>query len=226
MDYATAPDLIARLDPDGRVPTFTVPRTVNGVSAVSPHKPGGIVVIDPDEPDRRVLDLSRLTPTLVRQVVTRTGEAPASDLDAHRTYGFEAMATIVDLTSASGPKTAGASSHPGDAVPEPTRPTNSKEVIFELEGFGQHTAFYHDVVVSGDCIVLVFATAPTPKYFPTPGSESSPRQMAMRVAGEDVIYAVYVPGIQFAFGGYEFCVLLVSQRVTVTEETGGEVRDH
>lgn len=84
------------------------------------------------------------------------------------------------------------------------------EVTFEIERFGSHTANYHDVVVAPGFVVLVFDTRYPGRMYAPPAAQDAP-PMAIAVAGHDMVYLVHSTGIQYAYGNYEFCILLIGQ---------------
>ena len=98
-----------------------------------------------------------------------------------------------------------------------------KEVTFELQHFGTHTAFYHAVLTTNPgFIVLVYNNAYQggSKYFPQSRGEDAPA-MALQVIGDSKVYLVHTTGFQYTYGGLEFCVLMVERQVEAPPEEQG-----
>lgn len=93
----------------------------------------------------------------------------------------------------------------------------SVDVVFEIEHFGTHQAAYHDVIIEPGFIVLVYTSAYRgSKYFPEAKNENSP-PLALNIVGRPEVYLVHTTGVHYAYGGTEFCVLLVEQSGTLDQ---------
>ena len=94
------------------------------------------------------------------------------------------------------------------------------EVTFEIEQFGVHTAHYHEVLVEGGFIVLIYNSAYQHgnRYFPTAGPTSPP--MALNIAGRPEVYLVETTGFHYAYNGLEFCILLINKTAVDEPEQG------
>lgn len=91
----------------------------------------------------------------------------------------------------------------------------SIEVTFEMEHFGEMTAFYHDVVVEVGFLVLVFDTRcqSARRYFPPKARTEEAPLMALSVAGSNMAYQVETTGIEFKHDSMEFCVLMITKSI-------------
>lgn len=91
-------------------------------------------------------------------------------------------------------------------VPElPMAPTPAlRTVTFSVEGFGDISSEYLDVIRKDQLLVLV-RQAGKPGFTPT-----TKGQMAVYPEGDDHVYGVEVPQIEFDHGGLNFCVLFVA----------------
>lgn len=93
------------------------------------------------------------------------------------------------------------------------------EVTFQIEGFGIHTAFYHDVLIQNGFIVLVYDNRYNgPRYFP-PVADEQPI-MALNITGMEDVYRVHTTGIQYPQGDVENCVLMIEETGTLPPEQG------
>lgn len=96
------------------------------------------------------------------------------------------------------------------------------EVVFEIERFGSHTANYHDVIVRPGFIVLIYDSAcPGRLYAPPAGDDSPP--MAISISGDSQVYLVHATGIQYAYEGREFCILLVERSAQARQDFEDDV---
>lgn len=106
-----------------------------------------------------------------------------------------------------------------DQGARPTRPTlvappplsgqvapPTQQVTFEIPGYGPLDAFYHQVIRTGDHLVLVFDKRHV-------GNRSFPRhsngQLGMRVHGTDNLFMVQTTGIEFELDSKALCLLSV-----------------
>jgi len=97
---------------------------------------------------------------------------------------------------------------PADAVGQP--PTI--EVTFEIQHFGTHQAYYHDIIVETGFMVLIWDTRYRgPKYFPPPAQDESAPPLALNITGTNEVYLVHTTGIQYENQGREHCVLMVER---------------
>jgi hypothetical protein len=96
----------------------------------------------------------------------------------------------------------------------------SKRVTFEIEQFGVHHANYHDVVVKPGFLILVYnSDYPGGEMYVPPAGENAPK-MALHVSGDDTVYLVITTGLHYAYGGNEFCVLMIESKGQLTQDTG------
>jgi hypothetical protein len=88
-------------------------------------------------------------------------------------------------------------------------------VTFEIEGWGEFEAMYHEVIKNDCVLVLVFDTRfkGGGKYFPP----ATDKLMAVKVDGQQNVYFVNSYGTRFQHGGYEYCMLVIDQDNEVTE---------
>lgn len=94
-------------------------------------------------------------------------------------------------------------------------------VTFELEHFGVHEAYYHDVVIQEGFLVLVMnLNYNGPKYFP-PTQADAP-MLALNVTGTDEIYSVQTTGVHFQHANFEYCVLMIDRVGHLPPEGEGE----
>jgi len=95
------------------------------------------------------------------------------------------------------------------AVPQP-----NIKCIFELENFGSHEAWYHEVLIDTGFAVLVYNNdcVHGSKYFPRMTTENQVR-MAMMVEGTHEVHQIQTTGVEFTHGPYEYCVLMIEQTV-------------
>ena len=87
------------------------------------------------------------------------------------------------------------------------------QVQFEVEHFGSMPAFYHDVIMCDNFLVLVYDTRHTgsAKYFPQqPQSENTPAT-AMHIIGTNEAHEIHTTNVQFVHNHYEYCVLIVTR---------------
>lgn len=84
------------------------------------------------------------------------------------------------------------------------------EVTFEIEQFGEMTALYHDVVLQPGLVILVYDRTYQGRMYQPPHGQQAP-PMALAIAGHSSVYLVHATGIHYAYGNYEFCVLLVDR---------------
>ena len=94
---------------------------------------------------------------------------------------------------------------------QPAQP--NVEVTFEIQHFGTHTAYYHEVITRyPGFLVLVYDNRfrGAGKYFPQARSDDTP-PLALAVVGKPKVYLVHTTGFQFVHGDLEFCVLMVER---------------
>jgi hypothetical protein len=115
------------------------------------------------------------------------------------TYGREMRAIDIDTPSVV--------SQPPAGTAEP-----ALEVIFQLQGFGEHRAYFHDVVVEPGFMVLIYRTGYRgSKWFPPVSPEPGKRPIAINIAGTTEVYLVHTTGVQYVYGETEHCVLMVER---------------
>lgn len=105
----------------------------------------------------------------------------------------------------------------------PAIPAPGIQAIFELPGFGQLPAMYHDITLDEDAqqLTLVYDTRfiQGTKWFPPkpePGQE--PQRFALQVVGRPEVYLVVHAGVQYAYQGTEFCTLQILE-MGIDDET-------
>lgn len=90
------------------------------------------------------------------------------------------------------------------------------EVLFEIEGFGEHTVKYHDVLVADAFLVLIYDVrfVHGSKYFPpTPAQPGQPGPpLAMQIVGGADVYLVHTTGFKYLYDGREHCVLMIERK--------------
>lgn len=98
---------------------------------------------------------------------------------------------------------------PAPAVRGPAAPT--RRVIFEIQQFGEITAFYHDINYDQNTgkIMLVYDTnyVGGTKWFPPLPVENAPPMAMMEENGQNVVCLVTHSGMQYLYEGKEFCIL-------------------
>lgn len=107
---------------------------------------------------------------------------------------------------------------PAPPQPQPQQPPPPRRrVMFSIEQLGQHTVSYHEVVIQGPFLVLVFDTRwqYSDMYIPPAGPQVPPILMA--VDGSDQIYLVAPTGVDFVYDHLRFCVLRVVASGTAEE---------
>jgi len=100
-----------------------------------------------------------------------------------------------------------------------------KSVLFDVPGFGNLQAHYHDVIVVPAAIVLSLDVRyQGNRFFPSPTSEA---KVACQIGDQDVYYLVSHTGIRFTFRGYEIHILMIEdQRKVGTEAPNGEAGNY
>lgn len=85
-------------------------------------------------------------------------------------------------------------------------PTN--EILFEIQHVGVFNGLYHEVIIGGSFITLVFDLRwKAGKFFP-----NTEAPIALQIVGVDQVFLVHTTGVQFAYGDHEFCVLLIAEK--------------
>jgi len=89
-------------------------------------------------------------------------------------------------------------------------------VIFEIEGFGEHRAPYHDVIRNGSNLILVYDTAIPggQRFFP----RAAEHPVGIRVGDSSTALMGHTTGIEFTDGSREYCVMLVEQEIEIEDE--------
>lgn len=81
-----------------------------------------------------------------------------------------------------------------------------QQVTYEIPGYGPLEAFYHQVIRTGDHLVIVFDKRWVgQRGFP----RHSPSQLGMRVHGTDKLFVVQTTGIEFELDGKALCLLQI-----------------
>jgi hypothetical protein len=95
------------------------------------------------------------------------------------------------------------------ATPPATR------VTFEIDGWGEFEAMYHEVIKNDQVLVLVFDTRfqGGGKYFPP----ATDKLLAVKIEGQDTVYFVNSYGTRFQHNGCEYCMLVIDQNSEVVE---------
>lgn len=84
--------------------------------------------------------------------------------------------------------------------------------FFEVQGFGELEAYYHDIVVQQGFLVLIFDSRfRGPKYFPPTAVQDNPPQLAMNISGTQEVYQLQTTGVLYEHNGYEHCVLMIER---------------
>ena len=174
-----------------------IPRaTITGASSgCNPHDlSDAVLVVDPNFPTRHELRFGDAAPVaekaaaVTRPLVPPTPGMPPGAL-------FDAFMK----------------QHNGHTGGAPISDKPCYRVNFEIQGWGSHRALYHDVVLAGGALVLVYRadTAEAEAYWPPAGEEAPP--LALHVEGTSVVYLVHPTGIRFVHQAYEYCLLLVER---------------
>jgi hypothetical protein len=92
----------------------------------------------------------------------------------------------------------------------PATEAPGRRVQYELQGYGQLEAWYHEIIIQDDKMILVYNNEFTggQKFFP-----SGDKQIAVAVAGTGLCYLAQPTGIQYPQGNSEHCVLLIQKSV-------------
>lgn len=101
---------------------------------------------------------------------------------------------------------------PQPAVPAIPQP--AIQALFELPGFGQLPAMFHDITLDQETgqMTLVYDTRYTQgnKWFPPKPEEGQElARFAMQIVGRPEVYLVVHSGVQYAYQGTEFCTLQI-----------------
>jgi hypothetical protein len=84
----------------------------------------------------------------------------------------------------------------------------SNEVLFEVQNVGMFNGLYHEVIIGPSFITLVFDLRwKAGKFFP-----NTEAPIAMQIVGVDQVFLVHTTNVQFSYGDYEFCVLLIAEK--------------
>lgn len=83
-------------------------------------------------------------------------------------------------------------------------------VVFDLPGYGEMSVAYHNVIVAGTIVVLVFDTRYTAgrMFRPTAPAEPDAPALYAQLPGAESFLPVYPTGIVFQDEDREYCVLL------------------
>lgn len=96
-------------------------------------------------------------------------------------------------------------------------PTPEIGITFEIEGFGTHTAYYHEVIVLPAQIVLAWHTKYRGNHYFPPAHQDKMPPLAMQIHGQNRVYQVHATGMIIPFQDYELCALLIEKAVELTE---------
>lgn len=92
------------------------------------------------------------------------------------------------------------------------------EVIFQLQGFGEHRAYFHDVVIEPGFMVLVYKLGYRgSKWFPPVAPDHNKHGIAVNIAGTDIAYLVHTTGVQYVYEDAEHCVLMVERAANLND---------
>lgn len=119
----------------------------------------------------------------------------------------------------------------GSARPsiDETAPPPQKLVYFEKEGIGTIHGFFHDVIVrvydetddeqKGFIVLIYDLRFPqnAARWFP-PANDPYGRPWALKMADDDRLYLVHTTGFQYVYDAREYCVLVVSQAFSPTND--------
>lgn len=120
-------------------------------------------------------------------------------------YGRELRAIDLDSPSVVSP--------PPRSLAEP-----QYEVIFQLQAFGEHRAYFHDVVIGEGFLVLVYKLGfRGSKWFPPVAPNADAPPLALNVAGTETAYLVHTTGVQYVYEGAEHCVLMIERTAQLDE---------
>jgi hypothetical protein len=93
------------------------------------------------------------------------------------------------------------------------------EVKFEIEGWGEFEAVYHEVIKNDCVLVLVYDNRfKSGMRFMPPSTD---KLMAVKVTGQDQLYFVNSTGTKFTHGTCEYCILVIDQEVPSIDEVRG-----
>ena len=83
-----------------------------------------------------------------------------------------------------------------------------RKIVFESEGFGTFEAWYHEVLIEGRSLILLYNNAHQGghKYFPP---QNSDKDLAVFIEGHSLLYLVQATGVKYSFNGYEHCVMMI-----------------
>ena len=166
------------------------------------HPDNSKLVIDPDFDGEQAVvvdSLSSMTPV------------DATPKEEHAQAVYDAVVAGGDPPEPSAaPQTV-----PAAPAPEP-QVIPSVWVTFEIEGFGEHRAPYHDVIRNGNNLVLVYdKTVPGgQRFFP----RANEHPIGLNIDGSDKALMVFTTGIEFEDRGREYCVLLVEQEADIQDD--------
>jgi hypothetical protein len=102
-----------------------------------------------------------------------------------------------------------------------------RRVTFEIPRAGQPVGFYHEVIRSGMCLILVYDHSHAGQFIwfpPTLEDEGTkePIAIAAYVHGNskepDTLYKVQTTPVRFMYRSEEFCVLLIEKEKVMTQE--------
>lgn len=186
------------------------------------RQPAGLPTVHAGKPVARP---ARTTPMPVKQAATRA--ASGNGLSRFRmTSGAPAaaQAPVVGFSGTStgvqqGPPSRFASAMP--AAPVVKRP--QFEVLFNIEGFGDFTAHYHDVLVVPGFLVLIYDQRFTDgmQWYP------DANEMLINVTGHPEVYKAFKTGVKYEYDKKVHCVVMFNpDDVTMLEGDHGEESDN
>lgn len=113
---------------------------------------------------------------------------------------------------------------PGGVPQQPAQSLTSQppsiRVTFEIQGIGQMEGWYHQVVIDGATLVLVYDTVfPGPKFFPAQAEQP----FAAYVERDRTLYLVLATGIQYAVGSQQHCCLLIQEARQLNDQQQAEL---
>lgn len=95
----------------------------------------------------------------------------------------------------------------------------TKRVTFEIEHFGVHVAYYHDVLIQPGFLVLVHRLGDgSEPYFPPHGENAPP--MAVFIDGGREVFLIQVTGFNFTHDNTAYCVLSITQAAAAQDVQG------
>lgn len=184
------------------------------------RQPGGLPTVHTGKPVARP---ARTTPVPVKQAAVR----PASSNGLSR-FRMASGSPVIGQTPVMGSSGAAQGVQQGSrfASAVPAAPVVKRpqfEVLFNIEGFGDFTAYYHDVLVVPGFLVLIYDQRFTDgmQWYPDAS------QMLVNVTGHPEVYTALKTGVKYEYDKKVHCVLMFNpELVTMLEGDDGEASDN